>query len=405
MPDLTITRRHFSTAVLGAAASVAGVSAPVVAQVSVRTHADWFRHAESVTQTWHVEPVPGDPLEVRIRPRAPAAGGPSYRILVVYPRPSSAYDVAITTILTAFEQKSLDATFTVVNFLNQAARGRAVVARAERERFDLILTMGSEATAFLWETYRGGAIPVVTVCSKDPVLLAQAEGYDRGSGTNFAFTSLNVPIDVQMAYVSALKPNLRNVAILADAANISAIETQMKPLADFARPRGVGVLELLLTDPRRARAEIAELVAGGVREMARTDPSLRSSLFWVTGSTSVFREIATINAHAGRVAVLSAVPDIVQGGDDSAALSIGISFESNAQVAALYAGDILRGRADVSRLKVGLVTPPDIAINFRRVRHSGMRVPLAMFEAAGTIYDHEGRIARLDGKSVRTRQR
>ncbi len=59
----------------------------------------------------------------------------------------------------------------------------------------------------------------------------------------------------------------------------------------------------------------------------------------MTGSTSVFREIATINAHAGRAAVLSAVPDVVRGGDDSAVLSIGISFESNAHVAAVYAAD------------------------------------------------------------------
>ncbi len=47
-------------------------------------------------------------------------------------------------------------------------------------------------------------------------------------------------------------------------------------------------------------------------------------------------------------------------------------------------------RAKASELKVGLVSPPDITINFRKVRDIGMTVPLSFFEAAGTIYDYDG---------------
>jgi putative ABC transport system substrate-binding protein len=71
---------------------------------------------------------------------------------------------------------------------------------AESHNYDMILSMGSESTAWLWTNYRGGKLPVVTVCSKDPVLLGQASAYDQGSGTNFAFTSLNMPTDAQMSY-------------------------------------------------------------------------------------------------------------------------------------------------------------------------------------------------------------
>ncbi len=98
--------------------------------------------------------------------------------------------------------------------------------------------------------------------------------------------------------------------------------------------------------------------------------------------------------------MLSAVPDVVRGGDDSAVLSIGISFESNAHVAAVYAADLVRNRAKASELKVGLVSPPDITINFRKVRDIGMTVPLSFFEAAGTIYDYDGRAVRIDGVNV-----
>ena len=161
-----------------------------------------------------------------------------------------------------------------------------------------------------------------------------------------------------MAYVAALKPQLKSIAVIADGANVSAMETQARPVLEYAKARGVSALELTVRDPANAKAELAQLIKGAVERMKVADPILASSIFWVTGSTAVFREIATINAHADRAAVLSVVPDIVRGGGDSAMLSIGISFESNAQLAALYASDVLTGRSEVGQIKVGVVTPP-----------------------------------------------
>jgi putative ABC transport system substrate-binding protein len=137
--------------------------------------------------------------------------------------------------------------------------------------------------------------------------------------------------------------------------------------------------------------------------MQRNDPDLKNSIFWLTGSTSVFKEIETINQHAGRIPVIAVVPEIVKEGDNTAAMSIGISFESNAHLAAIYASDILFGRAKVGALKVGVVSPPDIAISFRKVRDIGMTVPLSIFEAAGTIYDYEGKAVRIEGATVARR--
>lgn len=358
----------------------------------------WFKILEGTQDHWRVAPVPGNPLEVQVTPRDAALHGPRRKVMVVYPRPSSAYDIAISKMLSVFANRMLPVELTAVNFQNDDARGQAALKKAHDESFDLILAMGSESTAWLWDHYKGGRLPVVTVCSKDPVLLGQAEAYDRGSGSNFAFTSLNVPIDVQMAYVAELKPGLKSIAVIADGANVSAVETQMKPVADYARARGLSVLELTVKDAANARAELAGLVKDAVETMSARDPGLGSSIFWVTGSTSVFREISTINAHASRAAVLSVVPDIVRGGDESAMMSIGISFESNAQLAALYASDILTGRSDTGQLKVGVVTPPDMSINFRKVREAGASIPLSIFAAAGTIYDYEGNLVRIDGK-------
>lgn len=361
---------------------------------------DWFKYAPRVLDKWVVDAT-DNPHQVELEPIRRPASGVRKRVLLMYPRPSSAYDIAITKILNVFEDKLIDASITAMNFLNDAARGRAIMKRAEAGNYDLILAMGSETTAWLWDNYRGGRIPVVSVCSKDPVVLGQSPGYNRGSNTNFAFTSLNMPIDVQMAYVHDLKPKLRNIAILVDSRNVSAIETQSKPVVDYAKSRGIRTLEISVQDPANARAELEVMVKDATAQMTRNDPDLTNSIYWVTGSTSVFREIATINAHSNRAAVLSVVPEIVRGGADSAVLSIGISFESNAHLAAVYAAEILAGRQKVGEMKVGVVSPPDIAINFRKARDIGMAVPLSFFEAASTIYDYEGNPVRIDGVGVK----
>ena len=402
---MMITRRLFMAGSSAGAAAASGItpswanaSAAHTAVQARPNYWEWFKYADAVLEKWNVREG-ADPDTVEITSRRAAVGKPQ-RILIVYPRPSSAYDVAITKILGIFEDKMLDAQITVVNFRNDEVRGHRVIRHARDARFDLIMTMGSEATAFLWDHYKGGRIPVVSVCSKDPVVLGQSPAYTSGSGSNFAFTSLNMPIDVQMAYVNELKPNLRNIAVLVDSRNISAMETQAKPVIDYAKTRGVRVFELEVKNPADARVELERMVRDTTALMSRNDPDLSGSIYWVTGSTSVFREIATINAHAGRAAVISVVPDIVRGGDDSAVLSIGISFESNAHLAAVYAADVLRSRAKVGELKVGVVSPPDIAISFRKVRDIGMTVPLSFFEAAGTIYDYDGRAVRVDGVTV-----
>lgn len=404
-----LDRRSFlrRTATLALAAPAAGLPLGAWAQQATAPGArptpnywPWFKYGPKILEKWAVDAT-DNPNEVELEPIRRPASGVRKRMLMIYPRPSSAYDIAVTKILDVFEDKTIDVSITAVNFGNDPARGRALLKRAETANYDIIMAMGSETTAWLWDTYRGGRIPVVSVCSKDPVVLGQSPGYEKGSNTNFAFTSLNMPIDVQMAYVAELKPKLRNIAVLVDSRNVSAIETQSKPVIDFAKSRGIRALELSVQDPTNAREELERMVKDATAQMQRNDPDLSNSVYWVTGSTSVFKEIATINAHSGRAAVLSVVPEIVKGGADSAVLSIGISFESNAHLAAVYAAEIITGRARVAELKVGVVSPPDIAINFRKVRDIGMTVPLSFFEAASTIYDYEGNPVRVDGVSVK----
>lgn len=363
-------------------------------------YASWFTPAEAVNLNWAISQAEGDPLKVLIRQKYADSRKKPYRVFVLFPRRSSAYDIAMTKILEVFEEKDVSAEFTIVNFNNDEELGEKAIQLAESEGHDLIFSMGSQSTAWLWSHYQGGAIPVVSVCSKDPVVLGQAEDYHIGTGTNFAFTSLNMPVEVQMAYVLELKPELKNFAVLVNSKNVSAVETQAKPIAEYARQRGIRVLEVVVEDPQNAAVELAAKVRDAVATMRKNDPTLNDSLFWITGSTAVFREIRAINANSDRVPVLSVVPDVVKAGDDSAVLSIGITFESNGHLAAIYGADVLQGRAKAGDLEVGIVSPPDIAINFRKAREIALEVPFTFFESASFLYDYEGRTVRNNGKAV-----
>lgn len=365
-------------------------------------YASWFRYDESVLLAWEISDVGDDPMQVIVRRKDADSKSAPRKVLVLYPKPSSAYDVAISKILDVFDEKDVNAELHVMNFNRDDDAGKRALAMAEDGDFELIFSMGSASTAWLWSHYQGGSVPVVSICSKDPVLLGQASDYETGSGTNFAFTSLNMPIEVQMAYVLELKPNLKNLGVLVDSQNISAVETQAKPISEYARRRGIQVIDVVVQKPEQARDELEVRVQEAVATMHKNDPTLDNSVFWVTGSTSVFREIRSINANSDRVPVLSVVPEVVRAGEDSAVLSIGISFESNAHLGAIYGIDVLEGRAKAGDLPVGIVSPPDIAINFRKARQIALDIPFSFFESASFVYDYEGRIVRQNGRPVET---
>jgi putative ABC transport system substrate-binding protein len=355
------------------------------------TFSKWFKYGPDIEKSWDVKGDAAQPMYVSLRRKEGA--GSLKRVLVLYPRPSSAYDIAITEILRTFTAKEINSHIEVVNFELNDARGKAALEAAEKNNVDLVFAMGSESAAWLFDNYKGGKLPVVTVCSKDPVQLGQMKDYESGSGNNFAFTSLNVPVDVQMSYVHELRPELKNLAVLVDSKNISAVQTQAEPVAKYLKEKGAQVIWGSVQNPAKAQEELTKIVPDAVRAMRKTDPDLSKSLFWITGSTSVFREIRTINQHADRVPVVSVVPEIVTKGPETAVLAIGVSFESNGRLAAIYGAQILNG-ASAGKLKVGLVSPPDMAISFLKAREIGMRVPFSFFEIASFVYDYNGEPVR-----------
>jgi putative ABC transport system substrate-binding protein len=358
----------------------------------------WLKLNKEALAGWQATVDPADGNKLTLVRTGAATGAVS--ILVTLPWPSSAYDTALSTIMRYYVDHGRATRFTVVNMDGNLARGQQELQWAEANGHKLIFAMGSESAQVAHESYRGEAVPVVTVCAKDPVQLGQMPSYDRGSGTNIAYTSLNMPTDAQFSYLLQLMPDLRNIAILVDATNKSAVETQARPLEEAARKKGINALVLAVQARKGMREEMPRKMAEAIAAMKASDQELKKSFFWITGSTAVFTEMGIIGRNAGAVPVLSVVPNVVKAGDESAALAVGISFESNARLAAAYAAAILDRRAKPGELKVGIVEPPDIAINFRKARLAGLKIPYAFFELANYVYDAEGKPARVMGRDL-----
>ena len=326
-------------------------------------------------------------------------------VMLVIPKKSvTAYSVSVNAILATFRERRSPARFSIWFYDSDEVVARESIDWAESEGVDLIMTVGSDATQLFHELYRGpGKIPVVTSASKDPVLMGQVADYDGGSGDNFAFTSINVNTATLLTLLRQVFPDLENIWVIYASQNTSAIQTQLRPLQDHATSEGdLRVGEVMVEDAASAVGDLHVRMPEAVAELTEADPERSKSIFWVTGSTSVYAHIGLINELSGGVPVLAALPDVVRPGPESALFSIGVNQSSAVHLAALYAVSILEGRASPGELPVGQVSPPDIAINFMKVEEMGITLPFTFFEDATFIYDRTGRTARAFGQRVRT---
>lgn len=371
---------------------------------SESSYHDWIQFKESVQLNWKVIPENNDPLKISLQPKFTQNKKILKKILFLFPKKSSAYNTAISMILDVYADKKIAAEITIINFKGKSDLGEVALQYARQVNFDLIFSMGSKTTAFMVKNFQNESIPVLSVCSKDPVLMGQMENYTDGSNSNLAFTSLNVPIQVQVTYIKRLIKGIQNIAILYAKKNQSAVITQVEPLRIAAQNLNINIVDIVVEDQSNAAAELNQKIPLGIDIMRQNDPDLKKSIFWITGSTSVFRELATINALSENVPVLSVIPDLVKDGDESALLSIGVSFESNAHLAAIYGSMILSEKTAVGELIVGVVEPPDISINFMKAKQIGLKIPFSFFESANFLYDYSGKLVRSNGRNIVNQQ-
>ena len=359
----------------------------------------WLEISEDVRESWSTEISEDRPSLMQVSPkwRQQDSDIPK-KIVGIVPKESSSYSLAATELLRVLYDQGIYANVSLINFGNDIQAGLEILAAAEADQTDLIFSMGSETADLVHRYYSGGRIPVVTCTNKDPVMLGQVGDYESGSGNNIAYTSLNVPLDIQQDYLFRLKPDLVNMGLLYNRNHVQVMATEVTPAQGAFRDIGVDVIDIAVDSSETARQELIQRIPEAVAEMKKSDPDLSKSVFWVTSSTAVFSNMDIVSEYCEAVPVLSSIPNAVTEGEDSAVLAIGIDRRNNAHLAAIYAAKILKGEAQPGELPVGVVTPPDVAVNFRVARKIKLKIPFSFFESAAFIYDYDGRLARAFGE-------
>lgn len=339
---------------------------------------------------------------VTVTLNVPASQTTPWKILVLSPKQSAAYDESSWQILSDFQARAHPAEFVLFNYAGDTRIAEFALGHAANRKFDLVISMGSQTTDYLSDHYHG-PLRVVTACSKDPIGLKQVSAATRKSGTRIAYTSLNIEVDTQVNYIKEkFINNLKKIAVLYDIGNVSSVQTQVQPLQDYLRDKPVKVIPIAvnLADKanRHNRQYLHDNLYRPMQKVVESSKTVGDTVFLVTGSTELFDNIDVINKAAGNIPVLSVTPSHVTAGQDSVFMAIGVSFKNNAKLAADYAWRVLNG-ADPGQLPVGVVDTPDISINFLHAPE-GIRVPFYFFENADFVYNHKGEAVRCNGKMI-----
>ncbi|AEH33027.1 hypothetical protein DEB41_06930 [Vibrio anguillarum] len=359
--------------------------------VSLADWPEWLGErlqAEKVVQ-WEINANDNDVLF------APRGEYPMVWVLVS--RKADAYDVALSTILKVFRREMPNVSFRA--FLLPKSQEELVAwTKAADKKANMIYTVGSSATVSLHKIYAGGKLPVVSVNAKDPVLLGLTDNY-HSSGNNFAYTSLNLPADITLSFLRRFKPSLTQIGVLYAKSNTSAYLTQFLPLQKEAEKQGVKVFPIEV-DENNPELALQHVMQTTIESMKVNDGNLCQSLLWLTGSSSLLNRLDEINLHSEPLPLLTAVPDAVNGTQQSALMSVGVGFENNAHQAAFYGIEVLKKGVDPGSLPVGVLSPPDISISFKQAGRVDTQLPFVLIEMASDIYSQDGKLVRSAGMSM-----
>ncbi|WP_062663110.1 ABC transporter substrate binding protein [Grimontia celer] len=352
---------------------------------------DWLGDTvkQSAGNDWRFS---GDPESLQI---LPARENP--KIWVLVSRKAASYDTALKTMLQVYKQEFDAVSFHVVKLPAASTDLNALLENAEANA-DLLYTVGSKATVAVSKAYQGGELPIVSVNAKDPVLMGLVDTYE-GTGSNFAYTSLNLPANVTLSFLLKYMPDLSQIGVLYARTNASAYLTQFLPLQKEAEMRGIRVLAMEVDEAIEDQT-LSTVMEAEIHAMKTQDPDLSQSLLWLTGSSSLLSRVDEINQQSSGLPLLTVVPEAVSGNENSALMSVGVSFVNNAHQAALYGIRILRDGEAAGSLPVGVISPPDISISFRQAKRLGKPVPLVLLEMASDVYADDGRAIRSQGMSM-----
>jgi len=323
-------------------------------------------------------------------------------IVAMLPKESASYPKAFNRLLSYLQDNFPGTRIILCNFYKKDENCPKVLELAQKEKADLIFTIGSESAAAAAKFYVGCGIPVVTCNNKDPVIMGLMNDTEKGSGTNIAYTTLNMTADDMYLWIRKFNPLVTQVAILYDSKHKAVRAAEVEPIKERFSQNRIEVFDVATTGPDKAMDELPILMPDVLNRMQQNDPDLVKSLFLVTSCTSIWEQPAMglVAKLAGKCPVMSTILDAVDGTEDGALVGIGIDRATAAHLSSVYAGRILSGKSQPQTMPLGRINPPDIAISFKKVKQLGIAIPFDFFEDASFIYGYEGKLVRQSDQRV-----
>lgn len=232
------------------------------------------------------------------------------------------------------------------------ARGKTVFAEVRRASPQVIITVGSLATAAALK--EDSTVPVVF----SMVLYPRHSGFLAAPARRVTGASLDIPLDVQFSYMRRLFPATRRVGTLFN-------ETETGPVIEEAKgtaaKHGFELVVRNVDEPARALAEIERLmdevdVLWSVADSHVFTPQNTSALILATMRRRIpLFGLSTAHVRAGALAALSS--DYTDIGKQTAELALAVLSGAEGPVPAAVPRAI------------------GLALNLRTAEHLGVKVP------------------------------
>lgn len=255
-------------------------------------------------------------------------------------------------------------TFVMGNAGGSKARAAELVQQFAGGHFDLMLTLGTNATIAVAKVIKD--TPVVFCMVYDPVEARVAKDW-KSSGTNATGSSPHIPMQNLVSLLRELKP-VKRLAVLYTPGEKNS-EIQLKEIQAVQESSGIRVLPVIVANPE---------------DIAKTLPEVFSAVdaVYLSGSSVIGANVTAIVDVANRFHVIS-ISHLEDHVGKGVLLGLGVNPYKLGELAGKKAVKVLKG-ARPSTIPIESLGKYDVLLNENSVRQGDFSIP-ASFRKKVTI--------------------
>lgn len=261
----------------------------------------------------------------------------------------------------------------VRNVEEDADAGRELLQRWEKEGFDLVYALGTEAALLARDAIQ--EVPVVFTAVTNPFGSGVVDSWE-GSGRNIAGNSNWIPPADVLEVFQAASPGLARLGVILNPRNRVSLEEVAEARRWFqaAPEKAVKLIEEGISGP-------TELTEAAERAMERGAQAI-----WIPIDYDVYRNLERVSAATmpRGIPLLSSQRSAVE---TDAIVGVAVDYEALGRNSVVLAKKILVDGADPGSLPVGRLRSFQTIVNLTAARRTGVELPLPLLATADRILD------------------